>query len=72
MTDLLRVLTRWLTASAPYALAILLGLIILFLLASIVVAIAVLFWWAGWTGRRGAPSAAIAPAAGPAAEQQRV
>jgi hypothetical protein len=72
MTDLLRMLARWLTASAPYAIAILLGLIIMFLLASIVVAIAVLFWWAGWTGRRVAQSATTAPATQPAAGQHCV
>jgi hypothetical protein len=72
MTDLLRVLARWLTASAPYVLAILLGLIIVFLLASIVVAIAVLFWWAGWTDRRVAQPATTAPAAHPASVQHHV
>ena len=52
MIDLVRVLARWLTASAPYVFAILAGLIIVLLLASIVVAVAMLFWWAGWTDRR--------------------
>jgi len=63
MIDVLHMLTRWLTVIAPYAIAILLGLIIMFLLASIVVAIAMLFSWAGWTNRRVAQSSMTAPAA---------
>jgi len=72
MIELLRMLAGWLTASAPYVLAILAGLIILFLLASIMVAIAVLFWWAGWTDRRGALRVTPTPDAHPTAVQQRV
>jgi hypothetical protein len=65
MSDLPRILARWLMASALYMFAILAGLIILFLLASIMVAIAVLFWWAGWTDRHGAARASTSPAARP-------
>lgn len=72
MIELLRMLARWLMGSAPYILAILAGLIILFLLASIMVAIAVLFWWAGWTDRRDALRVTPTPAAHLTAVQQRV
>jgi hypothetical protein len=70
MSDILQLLSRWLMAIAPYVLAMLLGLVIAFLLASIVVAIAVLFAWAGWTNRRVVQRAA--PAADPAAAQARL
>jgi hypothetical protein len=70
--DLLFLLARELIAIAPYALAILLGLILAFLLASIAVAIAMLFWWAGWTDQRVAQPAAMAQAATPAAAQHCV
>ena len=63
MIDVLHMLTRWLTLIAPYAFALVLGLIITLLLASIVVAIAILFSWAGWTNRRVAQPVMTVPAA---------
>lgn len=71
MSELLQALAGWLTASAPYLFAMLAGLIILFLLLSIAVAISVLFRWAGWTDRRSIHRATPAPAAPLPAAQQR-
>src|SRR5690349_11887148 len=72
MIDMLQLLARWLIAIAPYLLTILFGMLSAFLLASIVVAIAVLFAWAGWTNRPVAQPSATVPVALPAAIQHRV
>ncbi len=76
MIDLLRVLAGWLMAIAPYVFAILLGLILVFLLASIIIAIVVLFWWAGWTDHRvvrhALTGASAAPATRAVVAQQRI
>jgi hypothetical protein len=63
MAELLRTLARWFAAMSPYALAALLGLLVVLALASIGVAAAVLLWWAGWTTRRSAQHASASPAA---------
>ena len=70
--DLLFLLARELIAIAPYVLTILLGLILAFLLASIAVAIAMLFWWAGWTNPRVAQPSSMVRAATPATTQHGV